>query len=123
MSNSQINASVVAEAERSTESLSAHGSGEAATPMDLIRTDLQKTAHYFKLAADQGLADAQFNYGVCLENGRGVPSDFQKAVHYYKLAADQEMANAQLNYGICLYNGRGVPIDLQKGGHFLDGRD
>jgi TPR repeat protein len=45
---------------------------------------------------------AQFYYGFCLANGRGVPGDLEKSVHCVKLAADQGIANAQFNYGLCL---------------------
>jgi serine/threonine protein kinase len=39
--------------------------------------DLQKAAHYFKLAADQEIAIAQFNYGHCL---RYCPCDAVRAL-------------------------------------------
>jgi TPR repeat protein len=34
--------------------------------------DLIEAAKYFKLSADQGNSDGQFNYGNGLLNGRGV---------------------------------------------------
>jgi TPR repeat protein len=69
-------------------------------------------AKYYKLAADQNHARAQFNYGICLANGRGVSVDLIGAAKYYKLAADQNHALAQCNYGVCLANGRGVSVDV-----------
>ena len=60
---------------------------------------LSGKASYFKMAADQGDAVAQFNYGVCLYRGEGVPLDFSEAARYYKMAADQGSA-AQFNYGL-----------------------
>jgi hypothetical protein len=42
-----------------------------------------------KLAADQGNAVAQDNYGNCLYRGEGVSIDFKGAAHYFKLTADQ----------------------------------
>jgi TPR repeat protein len=62
----------------------------------------QAAAHFIKLAADQGIAQAQFNYGCCLNQGEGVSIDFRAAAHYFKLAADQGIAEAQFNYGACL---------------------
>jgi TPR repeat protein len=49
---------------------------------------LKGAAHYFKLAADQGNAAAQNNYGVCLKKVEGVSIDLKLAAHYFKLAAD-----------------------------------
>jgi TPR repeat protein len=64
-----------------------------------VRIDFKGAAYYFKLAADQGDAVAQYNYGNCLDKGEGVRIDFQGAAHYFKLAADQGNAVAQYNYG------------------------
>jgi TPR repeat protein len=36
-----------------------------------------------KLAGDQGFAEAQYNYGICLQNGDGVPIDLRGAAHYF----------------------------------------
>jgi TPR repeat protein len=115
----QISASLLGESEGSPELLSKHVSAEAATSREVGRSNLQKAVHDYKLAGDQGIAAAQFNYGVCLENGRGVPIDFQQAAHYFKLAADQRVADAQFNYRVCLENGRGVPIDFQQAVHYF----
>jgi TPR repeat protein len=52
-------------------------------------------ARRWKLAADQNIAAAQYDYGVCLQNGRGVSIDLVAAAKYLKLAADQHFAAAQ----------------------------
>jgi TPR repeat protein len=45
----------------------------------------------YKLAADQGYAQAQVNLGVMYERGRGgLAKDEREALRLYKLAADQE---------------------------------
>jgi serine/threonine protein kinase len=67
-----------------------------------------------KVLADSGSAEAQFNYAVCLENGRGVAVDLKEAAKYYKMAADQGHASGQVNYGVCLKNGKGVAVDLKE---------
>ena len=66
---------------------------------------------FFRLAADQGDASAQFNLGVMYENGFGVPQDDTEAVRWYRLAADQGDAPAQDTLGGMYANGRGVPQD------------
>ncbi len=57
-----------------------------------------EAARYFKLAADQDHAKAQFNYGICLTNGSGVEKNLDEAAKYLKLAADQGYAKSQLAY-------------------------
>jgi TPR repeat protein len=84
-----------------------------------IGVDFGKAAHYFKLAADQGHADGQVNYGDCLFHGRGIAVDFGKAAHYFKLAADQGHADGQFNYGHCLFHGRGIRRSFGKAAHYF----
>ena len=69
---------------------------------------------WFRLAAEQGLASAQFNLGLMYDEGRGVPQDDQEAVKWYRLAADQGDALAQNNLGLMYRNGRGVPQDYVR---------
>ena len=46
-------------------------------------------------AADQGDSDAQYNLGVCYENGTGgLEKDEKEAVRLYRLAADQGRSRA-----------------------------
>ena len=66
---------------------------------------------WYRLAADQGLAQAQFNLGVMYDDGRGVPQDDVQAVQWYRLAADQGHARAQLNLGVMFGTGQGVKQD------------
>ena len=68
--------------------------------------------HDIKLGADQGDAEAQFNYGLCLHYGSGVSVDVVSAARYFKLAADQGHVEAQFNYGCCLDAGSGVSVDV-----------
>jgi len=56
----------------------------------------REAARLYKLAADQGNADAQFNLGLFYEHGRGgLPKDDREAARLFKLAADQGYAVAQ----------------------------
>jgi len=68
-----------------------------------------ETVRRWRLAADQGDANAQFGLGMAYENGRGVEQDFAEAVRWYRLAADQGDARAQYNLGLMYANGAGVP--------------
>jgi len=41
----------------------------------------------FLKLAEMGIADAQYNLGVCYEQGDGVAQDFKQAVYWYKISA------------------------------------
>ena len=58
--------------------------------------DYAEAARWFLKAAEQGIADAQFNFGLILEEGRGVKQDFDSAAMWYNEAAEQGHAEAQL---------------------------
>jgi TPR repeat protein len=68
----------------------------------------------FRLAADQGNANGQFNLGVMYEDGHGVPKDLAEAARLFGLAADQGNAAAENNLGDMYAKGKGVPKDLQQ---------
>jgi TPR repeat protein len=63
---------------------------------------------WYRLAAEQGYADAQFNLGVMCDNGTGVTQDDKAAVKWYTLAAEQGDADAQSNLGVMYGTGKGV---------------
>jgi uncharacterized protein len=66
---------------------------------------------WYKLAAAQGIADAQYSLGVMYGKGRGVAQDYNEAVKWYKLAAAQADAAAQYNLGVMYGKGQGVAQD------------
>lgn len=68
---------------------------------------------YFKLA-EMNIPDAQYNLGVCYEQGDGIEQDLEKAVFWYKKAAEQGFKKAQHNLGICVYNGYGTDADHRE---------
>ena len=71
-------------------------------------------AHGYRLAAEQGDAEAQFNLGVRYFHGRGVPEDLQEAIHWVRLAAEQGHAEARISLGVLYDEGRGVPQDHEE---------
>ena len=64
---------------------------------------------WFKLAAEQGNASAQYNLGVMYFNGQGGPQNDETAVKWWRLAAKQGYDSAQLFLGFMYESGRGVP--------------
>ena len=69
---------------------------------------------WYRLAAGQGHASAQYNTGVLYENGQGVTHDFKEAAKWYRRAADQGHASAQFNMGVMYENGHGVKHDSKR---------
>jgi TPR repeat protein len=76
--------------------------------------DPGEAARLFRLAADQGHAEAQVYLGMVLyHEGEGVHGhrDPGEAARYFRLAANQGHAEAQFRLGGCCYSGEGVPRD------------
>lgn len=61
----------------------------------------------FRKAAENGHAEAQFNLGVLLREGKGVPKDLGEAAAWFKKAADQGFAGAQYQLGLFYDEGLG----------------
>ena len=69
---------------------------------------------WYRKAAEQGYAMAQFNLGAMYAKGEGVPEDDAAAVKWYRKAAEQGHAMAQFNLGVMYANGEGVPEDYVR---------
>jgi len=66
---------------------------------------------WYRKAAEQGHADAQFYLGGCYLSGTGVAKDEAEAVDWFRKAAEQGNAYAQYDLGWCYANGAGVAKD------------
>ena len=66
---------------------------------------------WFRKAAEQGDAIAQFNLGLLYYYGDGVPQDYVKAASWYRKAAEQGYAGAQAGLAALYYKGEGVSQD------------
>ncbi len=60
-----------------------------------VTVNYPQAAYWYRQAADQGYADAQFNLGWLYENGLGVGKDNDRAKVWYQKAADQGNLGAQ----------------------------
>ena len=85
-----------------------------------VPQDTAEAAKWYRLAANQGDANAQYNLGATYENGRGVPQDYAEAVKWYRLAADQGLALAQYRLGVMYGTGQGVPQDYVQAHKWLN---
>ena len=61
--------------------------------------DYEQAVRYFRKAADQGYAAAQYHLGCCYEHGDGVPKKYAEAVEWYRKAAEQGYAASQCELG------------------------
>ena len=73
-----------------------------------------KAVEWYRKAAAQGHAEAQFRLGMMYYIGKGVSVDNAKAVEWYQKAAVQGIAGAQSMLGMMYYFGAGVPKDVTK---------
>ncbi|GHU41272.1 hypothetical protein AGMMS50289_04140 [Betaproteobacteria bacterium] len=71
--------------------------------------DYVEAEKWFRQAAEQGDAGAQFNLGNMYDIGRGVEQSDAEAVNWYRKAAEQGHTVAQYSLGEMYYRGRGIP--------------
>jgi TPR repeat protein len=79
-----------------------------------VPSDPEQALAWFQKAAEQGVADAQFNLALIYAQGKGVAKDDQQALAWYRKAADQGSAQAQFNLGVIYAQGEGVAKDPAK---------
>jgi TPR repeat protein len=68
-----------------------------------------RKAAQLRTAAENGDARAQFDLGICYENGRGVAKDAAEAVNWFQRAAEQGCGEAQYALGCCYHGEDGFP--------------
>ena len=56
---------------------------------------------WYRKAAEQNLAEAQYNLGIYYATGQGVAKDEVEAVKWWRKAAEQNIADAQCDLGRC----------------------
>jgi TPR repeat protein len=66
---------------------------------------------WFRKAADQECAFAQFNLGLCYEKGQGTAKNEAEAFQWFRKAAEQNNATAQCKLGHLYETGQGVTKD------------
>lgn len=69
---------------------------------------------WYRKAAEQGHADAQYALGSGYLEGHGVARDYSEAVKWYRKSAEQGNAAAQFRLGLCYANGYGVEKNFNE---------
>lgn len=84
-----------------------------------IRPDARQAIRWYRLAAEQGVAEAQQKLALGYARGEGVDPDMQQAVRWWLRAARQGHANAQYNLGMVFVTGHdGIARDIHKAIHW-----
>jgi len=74
--------------------------------------DYKEAVKWFRRAAEQGDAAAQFYLGIMFAQGEGgVPQDYAEAAKWFHSAADRGNPEAQYNLGLAYATGEGVSLD------------
>lgn len=73
--------------------------------------DKRQAAEFYEMAAEQGLAMAQWRLGELLEAGHGIAKDEAAAAGWYRKAAEQGHRHAQSALALLLEDGRGLARD------------
>lgn len=79
-----------------------------------IDSDYAEALKWYRKAADQGVAEAQYMVGHMYDIGEGVTQDYKEAVKWYHMAADQGNADAQFNIGIMYDFDEGFTEDYKE---------
>lgn len=74
----------------------------------------QKAIYWYRQAARQGMANAQYNLGHFYYKGIGVEQDDQQAIAWWSKAAHQGHASAQHNMGLAYFEGFGLEKNIIK---------
>jgi TPR repeat protein len=74
-----------------------------------VPKDAAQAVQWYRAAAEQNDAMAQFKLGLMCFHGEGVPKDNVQAVKWYRAAAEQGLVEAQNMLGVMYDLGRGVP--------------
>lgn len=75
------------------------------------RKHYHRSARWYRKAAEQGNAEAQYCLGLCYYGALGVELDDTEAVKWFRLAAEQGIPDAQKALGDMYLCGYGVKAD------------
>jgi TPR repeat protein len=78
---------------------------------EAVPIDLAKAVGWYRKAASQGNAEAQFRLGFSYDIGKGIPEDHTEAVKWYRKGADQGNADAEHYLALSYECGCGIAMD------------
>ena len=84
-----------------------------------VTADRAEAAKWYKLAADRGLAPAQYRLANMYEKANGVARDLPEAKRYYTMAAEQGNAGAMHNLAVLLASDAAGAPDLSAAANWF----
>jgi tetratricopeptide (TPR) repeat protein len=88
--------------------------GNMLTNGEGVRQDYTQAALWWRKAAEQGYAKAQWNLGVAYDSGQGVTQDYAQSALWWFKAAEQGLSDAQCWLGTAYQSGQGVTQDYTQ---------
>ena len=79
-----------------------------------LEEEYEEAARWYRMAAMQGVSEAQNNLGVMYKDGQGVGQDYAEAARWFRMAALQDNMLAQMNLGWMYHAGKGVRQDADS---------
>ena len=76
--------------------------------------NITEAVRWFRKAADEGDAVAEFLLGNQYAFGKGVPQDYSEAMIWFRKAAEQGHSRAMHDLGVIYAKGLGVPTDYVR---------
>ncbi len=80
--------------------------------------DLQKAAHWYQMAAEQGHPEAAENLGLMYNEGRGKEKDPARAFFWFERASQAGSARGKYSLGLAYYHGQGTNRDFGAAGRW-----
>lgn len=74
-----------------------------------VPQDKTEAAYWFRKAAEQGEADAQYRLGIMYADGDGLPQDTAQALEWLRKAGEQGVAEAWYRLSVMYNTGLGLP--------------
>lgn len=74
-----------------------------------VPQDKAEAAYWFRKAAEQGEADAQYRLGIMYADGDGLPQDTAQALEWLRKAGEQGVAEAWYRLSVMYNTGLGLP--------------
>ena len=79
-----------------------------------VDPDGKESEHYYKMAAEQGMPEAQQALAMLYFEGEMIPQNYPEALRWFRAAADQGLPESKFYIGVIYDGGLGVPRDYQE---------
>ncbi|KAL6621028.1 hypothetical protein U3516DRAFT_811214 [Neocallimastix sp. 'constans'] len=85
----------------------------------ILKKSLKESVMCYRRSAENGYPEGQYYFGLCFEEGIGIPLNYKQAVYWYRIAGDNGYGLASYHLGKCYQRGFGVPVDMDKARYWV----